>query len=178
MMRQMLDEYLDGVLDQPQRSEVEARLAGDSAAAALLARLKSERALRRAAINSFEPRAEEARTIAARALEAFDHAPPAGYVGKWVKRGAAIAAALALAAGSFAIGRGTAPARSGGIAPVAAKAEPQVIYRVMYYADNGDVQVREFASVDDANDFMNKPDTRRGGEPQVAAVDLTRPGSF
>ena len=47
----------------------------------------------------------------------------------------------------------------------------------MYVDRNGDLQVPEFSSLDEANDFVAKHDLKRS-DTQVASVDLTRPGSF
>jgi anti-sigma factor RsiW len=178
-MRQMLDDYLDGTLYPAERAEVERQVAGDAAMARLLAAMKQERALRAAAYASFEPSKEESGIHVSRMMDAMTGSGPAGYVGVWIRRGVAAAAAVALVAGSFAMGRVTANTPGNGQTDVAnvQKAEPQVVYRVVYFADYGEKEVREFASLDEANDFVNKLDTRRS-EAQVAAVDLNAPGSF
>lgn len=176
MMRELLDDYLDGALPGPQRAEVERRLSAEPPAAALLTRMHAERALRRAALASFEATAEEAGQLAARTMAACDKRATVGYVGVWLRRGIAVAAALALVVGSFVMGRMTATGAPA--APdAAARLDPQIIYRVMYFGETGEKEVREFASVDEASDFMNVAELKPG-EPQVAAVDLNRPGSF
>jgi anti-sigma factor RsiW len=181
----MLDDYLDENLQPGQRAELERQLAADPALARLLATMKQERALRAAAYASFEPSRNEASTLAASMMNAIAGHQPAGYVGTprspWLKRALATAAAIAIVAGSFAVGRVTAPATP--IAPTGQTAtnnprtDTQVIYRVIYLGEYGEKEIREFASLDEANDFANKLDLRRA-EPQVAAVDLSSPGSF
>jgi anti-sigma factor RsiW len=179
-MRKILDDYLDDTLQSTQRADLERRLASDAVAARLLAQIKSERALRQAAYQSFQPSASQARAFADNALAAMHaQAPsPLGYVGSWIRRGLAVAAAIAIVAASFAIGRMTAAPANPSIATnTPLKTEPQVVYRVVYFAESGDKEVREFASMDEANDFVARLDARRA-EPQVAIVDLDHPGSF
>jgi anti-sigma factor RsiW len=181
-MRQILDDYLDETLPPERRAEIERQLAADPAASRLLAAMKQERALRTAAYASFEPAPAEARALAARMMNDIAGHQPAGYVGgTWLKRTLGVAAAIAIVAGSFAIGRFTAnpTTTAAGDQPtsVATKTETQVVYRVVYLGEYGEKEIREFASLDEANDFANKLDLHRS-EPQVAAVDLSSPGSF
>jgi anti-sigma factor RsiW len=181
-MRQILDDYLDETLEPAQRANLERQLAADPALARLLAAMKQERALRAAAYAAFQPSVDEARTLAARVMNDIAGHRPAGYVGVWIKRTLGVAAAIAVVSGSFAIGRITAtttaaPATAHDATAIATRTEPQVVYRVIYLGEYGEKEIREFAGLDEANDFANKLDLRRA-EPQVAAVDLSSPGSF
>src|SRR5690242_20078508 len=112
-MRQLLDDYLDENLTSDQRADLERRLAAEPALARLLAAMKQERALRAAAYASFQPSVDETRNLANRILNDIAGHHPAGYVGShkpsWLKRTLGVAAALAILAGTFAIGRITAP---------------------------------------------------------------------
>jgi anti-sigma factor RsiW len=176
MMRNMLDAYLDGELQASEKAALEQSLATDTALAALLAKIKGERALRQAAFATYQPAAGEAAQFAARFLAAARRSGPVGYVGPWIRQAAAVAAVLVLVGGGFAAGRMSGTGRG---SPVAQGVKPDaaVIYRVMYVDPNGDLQVPEFSSVDEANEFIARHDLRRT-DTQVASVDLSHPGSF
>jgi anti-sigma factor RsiW len=177
-MRQKIDDYLDEALEPAERAELERRISADPALARLLASMKQERALRAAAYASFQPAPQEARTFASNMLDSLTAPLPAGYVGVWIKRGLAVAAAIAVVAGSFAMGRMTASTSTGQTAVVVPpKSETQVVYRVIYFDEYGEKEVREFASLDETNDFVSKLDSHRN-DPKVAVVDLSSPGSL
>jgi anti-sigma factor RsiW len=167
MLRQTLDEYLDGGLDPAQRQQVEATLASDPAAAQMLAQLQAQRALRNAAYDSYLPTKLEAKALADHVLaEAFD--APAGHVGYWLRRGAAVAASIAVLVGTFAMGRMTASPRS---YPVV---ETRTMYNVVYVDAGGVQQVRDFASLEDSNRFVQQLEQQ--GVTGVAVADILTPG--
>jgi anti-sigma factor RsiW len=175
-MRNLVDDYLDGAMATADRAAFERQLAADPSLARLLSNMKQERALRAAAYASFEPTREEAQAAADRMMDAVAGQRPAGYVGNWWKRTLGVAAGLAIVAGSFAFGRMTSETVT--VEKPVVKLETHVVYRVMYFGEEGEKEVREFATHDEAIDFVNRLDTRRS-EAQVAAVaDLSSPGSF
>jgi anti-sigma factor RsiW len=177
MVRQKLDEYLDGALSASERAEVDRQLAADPALARMLSRMNAERSLRSAVYAGYEPSAEEARALAAKmmAVCADEATAPIGRIGIWVKRSLGVAAAAGIIAGSFALGRTTAP-RAGAATAMAAQVE---VIRVLYSDDAGEPQMKEFASMDDANAFC-KDMNERHAEPVVVAsgFDTDHPGSF
>ena len=152
MLRERLDEYLDGGLEPADRRELEAMLAADPAAAAMLARMKAQRALRAAALDTYLPTAHESKTLAQRVLsEAYD--APVGHIGYWLRRGAAVAAAIVIVVGTFALGRATAPAQT--------EVETRTVYNVVY-TDMGEQQVKEFATMEDRDTFVKELEQRGG----------------
>ena len=117
-----LEQYLDGELDSTESRILEEQLAGDAALAARVAALRSQRALRREAMETYQPTESEASALAKKMMEQFhlmEYAPlerlhahePAL---RWLKRSAVIAACLLIGVGSFLAGRQN--ARSGPIA--------------------------------------------------------------
>jgi anti-sigma factor RsiW len=165
MLRQKLDEYLDGVLDPPARRQVEAALAADPAAAATLARLQGQRALRAASFDTYLPTPQESKALADRLLaRAYD--APVGRVGCWLRRGAAVAAAIAIVAGTFFLGRMSAQA---GPTP-----SPTVEYNVVWIDSVGVQRVQDFASVDERNRFILQLD--REGATGIAYTEVLTPG--
>jgi anti-sigma factor RsiW len=109
MLRERIDEYLDGNLDAPGMRELEAVLAQDPAADKLRSQLKAERALRAAAYESYLPTRQEAHALATRVLDEAYHTP-LGRVGYWIRHGSAVAAAVLVVAGSFLAGWASKPA--------------------------------------------------------------------
>jgi anti-sigma-K factor RskA len=109
MMRDMIDEYLDGALESAARADLERTLAADPAAAGLLKAMKAERATRAAAFASYAPAATEASAFAAQLLQACadDAAAPIAHIGPrhWTRWVAGVAAALIVAAAAFSAGR-------------------------------------------------------------------------
>jgi anti-sigma factor RsiW len=181
MIRQMIDMYLDGAATPLERAELERTLAQDGKAAQLFEQIKAERALRAAVYASYQPGAEESRMLSARVIQMLheDAARPIATIGIWTRRISAVAAVLVLAAGCFVIGRATAPTHHSN-----ETAQAQVIYRVLYVAETGDTEMREFASIDDANTFMKQMDVRHADPvvvadgPTDANFDADHPGSF
>jgi anti-sigma factor RsiW len=170
MLQERLDEYLDGGLDPAGQRDVEALLASDATAARMLAQMRAQRALRAAAYDSYLPTKLEAKTLAERALSAA-YDTPAGQVGYWVRRGAAVAAAVAVLVGTFAMGRTT--------------ASPRIVERVVTHteynynvallgADGGVQQVRDFSSLEKRNDFIQQIDQQ--GATGVAVAEVMAPG--
>ena len=152
MLRERLDEYLDGGLEPADRRELETTLAADPAAAGMLARMKAQRALRAAALESYLPTAAESKALAGRVLaEAYD--APVGHIGYWLRRGAAVAAAIVIVIGTFALGRVTAPPTE--------RVEVRVVYNVVY-TDMGEQQVKEFATMEDRDTFVKDLEQRGG----------------
>jgi anti-sigma factor RsiW len=167
-MREMIDHYLDGALDVAGREGVERAIAQDPAAARLLTQMKAERAVRRAAYDSYAPSPLEAAAatsqfLAACRAEAADDAPaPAGRIGPprpWFWRAAGVAAVLALTAGAYGLGRSQSPVQVVEKAVEVAKPEFQVVY-----LENGTPQeVRTFASADDRDRYIQQILSQRGG---------------
>jgi anti-sigma factor RsiW len=164
MLRERLDEYLDGGLEPADRRELEAMLAADLAAAGMLARMKAQRALRAAAFASYLPTAAESKALAQRVL-AEAHDAPVGYIGYWVRRGAAVAAAIVIVVGTFAAGRMT--------ASPAERVEVRTVYNVAY-TDMGEQRVVEFATMEERNDFVKELEQRGG----IEIAYLTPPGQL
>jgi anti-sigma factor RsiW len=163
MLRQKLDEYLDGALDPPARRDVEATLASDPAAAALLARLKSQRALRAAAFDAYLPAPQESKALADRVLaQAYD--APVGRVGYWLRRGAAVAAAIAIVTGTFFAGRISVSPQ-----PVAA---PTTVYDVVWVDSMGWHQ-QDFQSQDARNTMVHQLEREGTG---ITYTDVLTPG--
>ena len=172
--RRLLDEYLDGQLAAAQAAEVELGLRTDAAAARLLARLRSERALRYAALQGHEPSAEESAALAAAWLEEFNDAAPApvARIGPraWMQWGGAIAAGLALMIGSFMAGRGSVDTQATNGAQSA-----------RYYAPDNSGELREYTSASEAkaafSTYLAMVEQSNG--TQVAEADTIAPhGSF
>ena len=163
MLRERLDEYLDDALDPAQRQEVEDALATDAAAAALLTRLKAERAHRAATFATYLPTSHEAKALAERMLaQAYD--APVGRIGYWVRRGAAVAAAIAIVAGTFFVGRMS----------VAPQTVSVTEYDVAWVDGGGLQQVRSFASMEERNKFIQQLD--QTGVTGIAVADIMAPG--
>ncbi len=178
MIRQRLDDYLDDVLEPAARAQVEQLLATDSAASSLLARMQSERALRAATLSQYAPTAGEAQSLAASML-ATCHAhadAPVGRIGIWIKRSLGVAAAVAVVAGAFALGRASAP-QTPAIANNAVNNAPNPSYYVLYNDETGDPQMKEFTSLDDAMSFQ-KQTGHASVELASGSFDAEHPGSF
>jgi anti-sigma factor RsiW len=150
IQRQTMDEYLDGVLDATAARELESAVAGDPAAARLLARMKSERAARAAAYASYTPTEQESARYAAAMMEAAY--APVGRIGLWsgVRRLAGVAAAIAVLAGTFYLGRTSAPVNT------VATHELKPILRVVVTDAFGQIEriSDDFASEDEVREFI------------------------
>jgi anti-sigma factor RsiW len=172
--RQKIDEYLDGTLDVQSQREMEASLAADSAAAKLLARVKSERALRAAAYESYAPTAQESSRFAAQVMAAAHQ--PVGRIGPWLqmRRLAGIAAAVAVLVGTFYVGH-EAGRSSVNQVNVQEAATPKTVYRVVY-VDSGGIQRErdDLASLDELNDYIKE--LNQNGVSSYAVADSIVPG--
>ncbi|MCL2648380.1 MAG: hypothetical protein FWD61_15450 [Phycisphaerales bacterium] len=170
-MRQILDGYLDGQLMAGEEAELKERLAKEPVLARTLKLMAQERALRAATFESFNASEREGEIVAAKVIATVRDIGPIGYVGVWVRRVAAVAAILVIVGGSYVLG-----VKCG---VQGARAEKQVVVRVMYYDDLGEKQVAEFNSLDAADAFINRADVRRGSpDVQIADMDVSRSGTF
>ncbi len=151
--RDMLEQYLDGELAPAQVAQVDQALSADPAAARLLARLRQERALRQAALRTYEPSAQETGALAQSMLHALaeqEHAPLAKIgTARWVRWTGAVAASLLLLAGGFYAGRTSTPS--------VVQAKPE--YHVIAIDLAGHPVEYKFASMDEAVKFAQ--DTQR-----------------
>ncbi|HVT81642.1 MAG TPA: zf-HC2 domain-containing protein [Phycisphaerae bacterium] len=171
MLREKLDDYLDGALSTADRTEVEAALARDAKAAKLLTAMRSERALRSAAYDTYMPTAHEAHALASQVM-AEAYSTPAGRIGLWIRRGAMVAASIVIVACAFIAGRGSAPTKN----VTVYVPETRVVYNVVYTDPTGDQMVREFASADDRDAFVKQLDQQ--GASGIVVAELTVPNHF
>ena len=149
--RRRLDEYLDGSLDAASQRELEAAVAADPGQARLLKSMKSERALRTAAYDSYMPSADESREFTAQFMAAAY--APVGRVGVWsnATRWVGVAAAIAVLVGTFAAGRMSA----GTSGTTIATANSSPVYRVVYLDRDGVRTVSgDLKSEDDMKDYV------------------------
>ncbi|HVX84708.1 MAG TPA: hypothetical protein VH253_07820 [Phycisphaerae bacterium] len=186
--RDLLDLYLDDALSGTERSAVERRLAAESAFAGLLSRMRRERELRAGVYTGYAPTPAEARQRADALLAAVQ--APVGRIGISVRRFSAVAAAAAVVAGSFVLGRTTAPgatAPRGGPTVVASSGEKSLAerpYTVVYWNNLGEPQVRQFANSPDVDAFVTDLESRNGASevasgPSLDEADtLSQQGSF
>jgi hypothetical protein len=98
---------------------------------------------------------------------------PAGRVGIWIKRSLGVAAAVALVAGAFALGRASAPQA----ANIAAGNSSAAAYYVLYNDESGEPQMKDFTSLDDAMAFQ-KQTGHASVELASGSFDAEHPGSF
>ncbi|HEY4329246.1 MAG TPA: hypothetical protein VGN88_05885 [Phycisphaerae bacterium] len=167
-MRQMIEEYLDGGLSAEAGHQMEATLARDPVAAKQLANAKAQRTLRTAAYNSYMPTAQESSALAAQMFaQAY---APAGRIGHWVRRGAAVAAGLVIVVGSFAIGRISVDQQINN--PV----ETRVVYNVAYLDDMGEQRVKEFSSMEERDAVVEKLEQR--GITNIQLAESTPSGQL
>ena len=166
MLVEKIEEYLDGGLDAAGRREVEAAVACDPKAARLMAACTSRRALRAATYETYMPTKHEAGALASQVMAAAY--APVGRIGYWVRRGAAVAAAVVVVAGTFVAGRLTASPQSQYVDRV----ETRTVYEVAYKDINGDQSVSEFASAEERDAFVKKLDQQGGTVIQVAEIPL------
>jgi len=171
MLRERFDDYLDGALSTAERAEVEATAARDPKAAKLLAVMRSERALRAAAYDTYAPTTHEARALASQMM-AEAYSQPVGRIGFWNQRWAVAAASIAIVTCAFIAGRGSAPTQIHNV-PVA---ETRVVYNVVYTDPTGDQMVREFASADDRDAFVKQ--LEHDGASGIAVAEVMPQGHF
>lgn len=166
------EEYLDGGLDEAGRRDVEKQVNADPRAAGVLAALKSHRALRAAAYESYQPTAGESHVLAARMIADFqdEEQRPLWRITPEVRRLAAVAAAVVLVAGAFMAGRTTAPVKTMmGPSQIQETGNQDVgQYSVAYKDESGNWQVTECRSQTEAADFI---DSLRQQGTQVAILD-------
>jgi len=157
---ELLECYLDDVLDLGEVDALQARLTDEPAFATALADVRARRAVRKAVFSGFEPTDAAATAIASRILKSTVAAPAAGArprrLSPWH---VGLAAAACLAVGFF--GRGiydrsltTSPnlARQGGAGGVELKTV--AAYQVTLRDETGKVvAVQRFDSLDKANEF-------------------------
>lgn len=160
-MRERIEQYLDGEMNAAERKALEADVARDSQGTRMLQQMRSERALRAAAYDSYMPTAHEARSLAQQVM-AEAYSQPAGRIGFWIRRGAAVAAGLIIVAGAFVAGQGFGPTKT-----VTVSSDPKVVYNVVYY-ENGTTMVSEFDSLKERNDFVGELE-QRGVTPIIVA---------
>ena len=173
MLRERIDEYLDGSLDPTAARELEAVMARDLAAAKLLSRIKAERALRTAAYESYLPTRQESEALAMRVLDEAYHMP-LGRVGYWIRHGSAVAAAVLVVAGSFLAGRITVPVPTE-YRTVYQKSEPREVFIGMYEDARGNRAMSpNFGSPEELKAFFNG----HGNLPPMNVGDRMRPGKI
>jgi len=97
---------------------------------------------------------------------------PVGHVGYWIRRGAAVAAAIIIVCGVFVAGRISAPVQN----RIVVQTETRVVYSVAYKDLGGEQTVREFATADERDDFVKELDQR--GVANVQVADLMVPGQI
>jgi len=171
MLRERIDEYLDGLLNPAGVRELEATLATDPKAAKLLSQMKAERALRTAAYESYRPTPVEASTMAMRLMDEAYHTP-VGRVGHWIRHGSAVAAAVLVVAGSFLAGQMTAPMR---VVTITQTPETRVVYRGVIEESRGTRQVSNDLSTPEELDAYFKS---RGSPNAVVVGDVRGKGHF
>ena len=170
MLREKIEEYLDGELDAAGKMALEAEVAANPTAGRMLASAKADRVLRAAAFETFAPTRHEASELAAQVMaEAY---APVGHVGYWIRRGAAVAAAIIIVCGVFVAGRISAPVQN----RIVVQTETRVVYSVAYKDLGGEQTVREFATADERDDFVKELDQR--GVANVQVADYMVPGQI
>ena len=149
MTLEKLEQYLDGALSAEETRAVETAAANDAVLAARIARLTTQRALRQAALSTYSPTAGEAASAATHALASiYAETAIAGRIGwTWFKRVAAVAAVVAIAATSFYAGR-----TSGTPSRIADNNTVEQQHWIVI----ADQQTHEFASAQEATDFVNE----------------------
>jgi len=168
MLREKFEDYLDGALSTAERAEVEQTASRDAKAAKLLAAMRSERALRAAAYDSYMPTAHEAHALASQLMAEARHAP-VGHIGMWVRRGAAVAASIVIVTCAFVAGRGSAPTKT-----YTMPGETKIVYNVVYTDGSGNTMVSEFDSLKERNDFVSELEQK--GTPSVVVAEYMSPG--
>jgi len=138
MLRERIDEYLDRNLDPAATRDLDAVVTQDPAAARLLSQLKAERALRKAAYDSYKPTPQESAALSMRVLDEAYHTP-LGRVGYWIRHGSAVAAAVLVVAGSFLAGHMTSRVQNVPVYVQTPSSEPQKVINVITTDARGQV---------------------------------------
>ena len=143
-----LEAYLDGQLADEQMTALRQALDQDAHLRDTLRRLQTQRALRAAALATYQPDASEAAELTARFMDATT--APVGRVGPmvWVRRLSAVAAMLLIVAGAYYTGRQSTQAQ------VLTKTVVQDHYVVHIITPEGEATEHSFASLEEANDFV------------------------
>ena len=151
--RQILEEYLDGELPATDQAQIQNALTQDPAAAELVRKLQTERALRANVFSSYEPTEVETQ-LTARAWMAEFRQAPVGFISRqtWGKQLARLAAAIVIAAGAFAAGQYSVSWHSTAAPSSTASASART-WVVEYPQANGQTATREFTSYEEAQKF-------------------------
>jgi anti-sigma factor RsiW len=168
MLRERMDEYLDGNLDAAAARDLEAVVAQDAGAAKLLSQVKAERALRTAAYDSYKPTRQEAAALSTRVLDDAYHTP-LGRVGYWIRHGSAVAAAVLVVAGSYLAGYMTAPreARMREVRVLEPTHEARTVYKVVTTDARGQVTgvSDDLHSMEERDAYLGRWEAPRGMSP-------------
>jgi len=162
-LHQRLEEYLDDALAPDQRQVLEADLARDPAASRLLMRLKSERAVRTAAYESYMPTQAESSRFAAKVM--MTATAPVGFVGPRWRRMLNVAAGFIILAGTFAVGYMSANARTVEVPTTVVQTEYSVVA-----TDGFETKESVFQTVEERNAFIKNVEQRG---TRVAGNDST-----
>lgn len=162
---ELIEAHLDGALSPAEAESLGRRLAGDSALAAELGRLRRERAARRAVWESYEPGGAEAAAVSTAAMSAATQAECLRRGMLLVRRGVAMVAMVMIAFAGGWLARGVASAPS----PLSKDAsEGTGHFRVALTDEQGNIiavqrfdnerKAREFA--DDVDRWQSRPRRR------------------
>jgi len=183
MMRQTIEDYLDGELDAQGRSAAEQALATDAGARALLETLRAQRKLRASVYDSYMPSQEQAASLASQILAACENeaATPVGKItpatSRWLRYGTGIAAAIAVAVTAFGVGRMTAPAGGSGTQTPGGEKSSYVYVVPVKNLDESSPKVFRLASAEEAETKIRE--LQAPPEPLIAdAGDLGLPGQL
>jgi len=182
MMRQTIEDYLDGELDAQGRSAVEQALATDAGARALLETLRAQRKLRTSVYESYMPSQDQAAALASQILAVCqdEAAAPIGKItpaSRWLRYGTGIAAAIAVAVTAFGIGRMTAPGGISGTQPNGAEKSSYVYVVPVKNLDESSPKVFRLASTEEAETKIRE--LQAPPEPLFAdAGDIVLPGQL
>jgi len=146
-----MEEYLDGELTPEATRALEADLQKDPAAARLLASLKTERAIRAAAYQSYQPTQAESARLAAKVM--MTATAPVGFVGPRWRRMVNVAAGFIILAGTFATGYLVANSHSTETPEAIVKMQYTVI---SYPLGTNEPQERVFDSVEQCNNYVKE----------------------
>lgn len=176
MRRDELEMYLDGELSPERRIAVEQAVADDAEVRRMLERLRGERQLRESALAGYAPPPTEAAAFAAHCItmlrEAGDRPLARIGMGRWLRHGSAVAAALLLAAGTYWMGLTQNHAAGSQGTAVTTR------YVAVVPSSNGVLAEREFATLDEARAYAQQVQQDSDSNTQVAAYDSYGSGVF
>jgi anti-sigma factor RsiW len=148
MTLETLEHYLDGALPADEARAIESAAAADGVLAARIQRLRSQRALRQAALSTYTPTEAESRALIASTLAECRPAV-VGRIGfKWLRTVGAVAAMLVIAATSFYAGRATSPATQAAVNNPQSDDKEYIVYLP------GETEPHRFATEDATKDFI------------------------